>query len=279
MHTLEYIHSKIPENVFKLKILHHFGITSLIVDSPFFDNKIIKLSEEIRIIQVNSENVHDKSYVNKIPFENPEQSVEIIIPTYIKWISKIDHLINYIESNYNTLPEYILYLDGTDTLIINDIIDPQSILDYYKCDVLFNAEPNYMHTGFNLPSAQFYDVLYGESRTKYMELNLEKYGVAHDRSLNAGIFLGKKGFVLKMLKETYDLMTGDASLGFPYGGMDDQCVLRFIQNRHYNEMSVDVYNKYFLFAFPNSIESSEDNWEHFEHFNKKNIKLYNKHGQ
>lgn len=276
MHTLEYLYNYFPKNIFDLKILHHNGASGLFVDSPYFHDKTIKLSSDIVVIQVNDDNGHCFSKINMIPFENPEQSVEILIPFYNKWISKVENIINYIEKNYNQIPKYILYVDGTDVVIINDILNPQEMLDFYDCDLLFNVEPNYMHTGFDKPNIGYYEPLYTVESEIYRKLNLKKYGVAHDRSLNAGIFLGKKDSVLSVLKDALYYMTDDYTKGFPYGCLDDQCMLRYLQNKRFNEISCDVYNKYFLFAYPKSIEVPEDNWEHFEYFKNKNIILYDK---
>jgi hypothetical protein len=69
-------------------------------------------------------------------------------------------------------------------------------------------------------------------------------------------------------------MIDDEKKGFPYGCMDDQCLLRFLQNKYFDEIACDIYNKYFLMAYPKSIEVTEDNWEHFEYFKKNNLNLY-----
>jgi hypothetical protein len=270
------IHAKMPDGIFDLKILHHGHASNIFVTSDYFKYKKIKISDDLVVLQVNDIVSSPLSKINKITFEDPSKSIEIIIPTYHKWTSKPKELVEFIENKYNSLPEYLLYVDGYDAVIINDILNPKEMLDYYQCEILFNCEPNYYHTGFVLPSDNFYDNLYTVEVEKYKSLNLSKYGISHSRSLNAGVFLGKKDSMLSILKETYEYMIDDPNKGFPYGSLDDQCSLRYMQNKYYDKIACDVYNQYFLFAYPKSIESEEDDWEHFQNFKRNYSHLYNK---
>jgi hypothetical protein len=276
MHSLEHIYSYFPENFFKkgIKALHHYGPTSMLMDSDFFAEKKIKLSPDMVIIQVNDRLHSNLSKINKLPFDNKKQLIELIDDPYQKWISKPRALLNYIKENYNNLPEYIMYVDSCDVVIIEDILNPKEILEFYNCEVLFNAEPNFASTGFNYPFANFYDTLFGHHLETYKKLNLQKYGIAHERSINAGLFLGKKEFMLIMLEEACAYMSSDPNLGFPYGCMDDQYMFRYLQILFFNKISCDVFNKFFLFAYPKTIESDETDWEHYNYFQKNNIHLY-----
>jgi hypothetical protein len=268
MNIPESITNIIPKSAMELKIFHHRHGSNVVYSNGYFENRKIKISEDLVVIQVNDEFAKDSSLVNKIPFEKSSSSVQVVIPKYEKWTSKPKELIKYIEEHYEELPEYILYVDGSDVVIINDILDPKSMLDYYKCDVLFNCEPNYAHTGFDKPSLEFYYPLYDIHKKIYTQLSFEKYGIVGEKGLNAGVFLGKKSYVLEMLKEAYAYMIDDHTKGFPYGSLDDQCILRYIQILHFDKIACDVFNKYFLFAFPKCMEVSEDNWEHFEYYKK-----------
>jgi hypothetical protein len=274
MHTLKEIYDYFPKNIFNLKVIHHRSSVGLLCNSPFYDNKKIKLSDDMCIVQVNDKNVHEIGSLNKVPFENISQMIEIIVPSYTIWITKIEYLVKYMNENYNNLPEYILYLDGTDTLVLNDILNPKSMLDFYHCDVLFNVEPNYSHTGYQMDDPKYFDPMFTIYKEEYKKLNLKKYGVNHDRSLNGGVFLGKKGPMLDILKEAYSIMIDSPEKKYPYGTADDQAVFKFLNNKYYEQISCDVYNLYFLMAYPKSIESSENDWEHFEYFKKHNIHLY-----
>jgi hypothetical protein len=199
MRIPESITKIIPESAMKLNVFHHKHGSNVVYSNGYFENKKIKISEDLVVLQVNDENVKNSSLVNKIPFEDPNKSIQIIISEYEKWLSKPRELIKYIEAHYEELPEYILYVDGSDVVIINDILDPKSMLDYYKCEILFNCEPNYSHTGFGLPSHNFYSPLYEIYKQKYTELSLKKYGIPCEKGLNAGVFLGKKKYVLEIL--------------------------------------------------------------------------------
>lgn len=274
MHTIEEVRKYFPENMLNLKVIHHRSPVGFLCDSEFYKNKKIKLSPDMVVLQVNDDQCHFIGSINKITFDNPEQSIEIIVPVYKRWFTKVEYLMEYIHINYDALPEYLLYLDGADTAILNDILEPKAMLDFYKCDILFNVEPNYCHSGLDVPSLRYYDSLCREHKDTYIQLNEKKYGIAHDRSLNAGIFLGKKDAILDVLKEAYLLMIDDPSKGLPYGAQCDQAVLKILQNKYFDIMACDIYNLYFLFAYPKSLEVSEDNWEHFEYFKKHYFELY-----
>ena len=274
MDITQELYNKLPQNIFNLKIIHHGATVNTIFDGGYFNDKVIKLSDKLIALQVNDERSDNVSKINRIKFENPNQVVSIITPKYEKWLSKPKELIKYIESNYNNIPEYILYTDGTDVAIMNDIMDPESMLHYYKCDILFNCEPNYAHTGFNFPSTEYYGEVYGIEKPIYSNLNKEKYGINHERSLNAGVFLGKKDYVLEMLEESLKYMEDNPDKKYPYGCLDDQVMFRYLQNIHFDKISVDVYNKFFLFAYPKCLEVDENDWEHFEYFEKTNGYLY-----
>lgn len=266
--------NEIPEDFFKLKIIHHGAVVNTIFAAGYFDNRVIKLSSNMVALQVNDDYGNGISKINKIKFENPNQVVSITVPVYEKWLSKPRELLRYIKENYSKLPEYILYTDGSDVAILNDIDNPKEMLDYYQCDVLFNCEPNYMHTGFGLPSHGYYNPLYEKEIYVYEDLNEQKYGIKHKRSINAGVFLGKKDYVISMLEDAMRYMEDDHNKGFPYGCLDDQCMFRWLQNQYFDKISVDVYNNYFLFAYPKSIESDENDWEHFQFFKKNYEHMY-----
>jgi hypothetical protein len=272
--TIEEKFNSIPKDFFNLKIVHHGAVVNTIFAAGYFNDRVIKLSKDMISLQVNDAYGDGISKINKIKFENPNQVVSIRVPVYEKWLSKPRELLKYIKENYKTLPEYILYTDGSDVAILNNIDNPKEILDYYQCDVLFNCEPNYMHTGFGLPSHGYYNPLYEKEIYVYENLNVEKYGIVHKRSINAGVFLGKKDYVITMLEEAMKYMEDDHNKGFPYGCLDDQCMFRWLQNQHFDKISVDVYNNYFLFGYPKSIETDENDWEHFQYFKKKYEHIY-----
>lgn len=279
MHTLEQIYSRFPKDFFNLgiKTLHHNGPSGLLLDSEFYNDKKIKISSDLVLIQINDKVHQGTSRISRVPFENPDQLIEIIEEPYIKWISKPRALVSYIEANYDKLPEYIMYIDASDVVVIEDILNPKEMLDFYQCDILFNSEPSFNATGYCSPSHQFYDDLFIIHKEIYKDLNLKKYGIAHERAINAGVFLGRKDAILEICKEACYYMSGDQSRGFPWGCEDDQYMFRFLQTLFFDKIGCDIYNKWFLFAYPKAIENpDEEHWEHFLHFPKNYLHLYKK---
>ena len=232
----------------KFSIIHGRAICSYMLYNNPNPLPEVSISDDVHIVTIVDRPGLSSESIDKINFKKGKINY-IIIDEYKKWISKIEELKNYIESNYDTLPKYILYLDAFDTLILKDILNPQEYLDYYKCKVLFNAEPAYHHTGFPGPEGtgnDYYDPLYYEGRDEYMRLNNDKYGHPLDNSLNAGVFIGEKDYILSLLKETYDIMKDNPNKGFPYGCQDDQCIIRYLNNKYFNNISTDIFS---LFAF------------------------------
>ena len=160
----------------KFSIIHGRAICSYMLYNNPNPLPEVSISDDVHIVTIVDRPGLSSESIDKINFKKGKINY-ILIDEYKKWISKIEELKNYIESNYDTLPKYILYLDAFDTLILKDIINPQEYLDYYKCKVLFNAEPAYHHTGFPGPEGtgnNYYDPLYYEGRDKYMRLNNDK---------------------------------------------------------------------------------------------------------
>ena len=258
-----------------IKVLHGYSATEHILQTDFFKEKKIKLSNDLVLFEVNDVFHSNKSKLKKTPFENKNQIIDIIEDPFIKWISKPRCLLNYIKKHYNELPNYFLYLDSNDTLVIQDLLDPKSMLDYYGADMLFNCEPNFAGTGFLFPSAEYYDTFWANEPVKYEELNYKKYGIKHRRSINGGIFLAKKEQAVPLLEEACYYMQEDSSKGFPYGCMDDQYMFRFLQNIHFDKISADVYNKFFLFAYPTCVQVAPNNTEHYHYFKNNYSHLFN----
>lgn len=203
----------------------------------------VDISDDLKIVTVlDKPSSRGQATINSMNFE--KQIVEVIlVDEYVKWISKIEAVKNYLEQNYDSLPKYFLYIDGIDVLILKDILNPQEYLDFYNCKVLFNSEPYFHHTGFAGPTHTYFDTLYTDVFHKHMGLNEVKYGHPFQTCINAGVFLGEKSYVLDMIQETYSLMKDDFNKGFPHGCMDDQCLLRYIHTEHPDNISVDVFNK------------------------------------
>jgi len=125
----------VKDKILSKSILHGRGVVSEVL---YVINKgelsKVKVSNDIKILTVIDKGAIHNASLSKSNIINNEVEF-IVIDKYIKWISKIEEMHKYISKHYDTLPKYILYLDGTDTLIINDIDNPKEILDYYNCKV------------------------------------------------------------------------------------------------------------------------------------------------
>ena len=135
--------------VFNKPILHGRSLCSTAYFNHFKKNlPKVKIPSNLKILTVNDK---ISSTSRSLIWSNCEIH-SILLDEYIKWISKVDSLYNYILKNFKYLPDYIMYLDGFDTIIINDIPNISNLLNFYKCKILFNSEYGYWHTGFFSPT-------------------------------------------------------------------------------------------------------------------------------
>tara|TARA_R110000787_G_scaffold96721_2_gene200225 strand:- start:947 stop:1762 length:816 start_codon:yes stop_codon:yes gene_type:complete len=244
----------------KKNILHGRVICNEVINHYNSILPEVTISENIDIITVVDKSSFANASLRKVNIKNGEVNF-LMVDKYIKWISKVKELYNYILNNYNELPDYLLYLDGTDTLIINDILNPKEMLDYYNCKVLFNAEPDFWHTGTQAPedSPKFYKELQ-TTKAEYVIKNKEKYNLDryYHQALNAGVFLGEKDFILKLLGECLELMNDDYHKGYPYGDTDDQLLLRHFHNIYFDDISIDLFHKWMFWGNHDSLKSEEN---------------------
>ena len=110
--------------------------------------------------------------------------------------------------------------------------------------MLFNAEPDFWHDGFPEPMLGYFNTYMDKEKRKCIELNKEKYGASFNFALNAGVFLGEKKFMLDILTKTLEFMNDDYKKGFPYGCHDDQSLLRYIHNNHFDDICADIFNEF-----------------------------------
>lgn len=221
----------------------------------------ITISNNIEVLTVIDKPSISNASLKKVNIKNGEIKF-LVVEKYIKWISKIEESLKYLKTNYDNLPEYVIYLDGSDTLIINDIINPKEILEYYDCKILFNSEPDYWHTGASSPNniKNYYDILYMGIKDEYLKKSRKKYGFDYYNrsSLNAGVFLGEKDYVIEILNETLNIMKDDYNKGFPYGCMDDQCVLKFLHNKYFDKISIDLFHTTMFWGTKDTLNDKQD---------------------
>tara|TARA_B100001094_G_C18162606_1_gene790225 strand:+ start:653 stop:1477 length:825 start_codon:yes stop_codon:yes gene_type:complete len=219
----------------------------------------VSCPSDLKILTVLDKKSDTNASINWV--NNPSFSIEkIYVSPYVKWVSKIDSLYKYINKHYDLLPEYIMYLDASDTVIINDIPDIKPLLSFYKCKALFNSEYGYWHTGFASPkgTSGYYDPLYLSIKSQYFKLTKSKYGFKDlvQASLNAGAFVGEKDYILNLLLKTLNIMNDDPAKNFPYGCQDDQCVLKYLHFKDYENTSIDIFHKLFFWGTSRSLEDA-----------------------
>ena len=220
------------------------------------------ISDDIKILTVVGKGQKYSCVLQKSNLVNNEITF-IEVDKFIRFISKVEGLKNYIENNYDNLPNYILYMDGFDTLIINDLDSPIDILKKYNCKILFNATPGYyFNTGAPEPykDVESYNKILLKMKNTFIKKNQEKYNLSsnNNTSLNSGIFIGEKKFVLQILKEAYDYMSSDYELGFPHGSTCDQNVFKYIQNKYFDDICIDIYKEYMLWGNEKTIEKQDN---------------------
>lgn len=252
----------IKDKILSKSILHGRGVVGEVLHI-IYKGKLpeVKVSSDIKLVTVVDVSANYNATLKKSNIMDNEIEF-IVIDRYVKWISKIKELYNYIIINYEILPNYILYLDASDTLIINDIQNPKEMLEYYDCKVLFNSEPDFWHTGTQSPKdfPKYYDKLQTEIKYEYSQKNKLKYDLDnnHFQSLNAGVFLGEKDFLMGLLKEVLDFMNDDYKKGYPYGDTDDQLLLRYFHNKYFEDISIDLFHKYMFWGSYDSFKDTEN---------------------
>ena len=256
--------NNLHNDILNYTIVH--GRNGIPIYEKYLKNNIT-INPDIFVYTIIDKHSNDIVFVNRSNILNNNFHI-IEIETYEKWESKIKESLTYIKNNFDKLPTFILYVDAFDVAILNNIDNPKEMLEYYDCRILFNGEANYSHTGFPDPTIGYFNKLYYEEADKYAQLNNNKYGAPLRKGLNAGVFLGYKQDVLNILEETYEYMMDDFNKGFPYGCKDDQCLLRYMQNKHYNIIGVDIFNKYFLHCTQLSTTDDINDNHHYQFFDK-----------
>ena len=221
----------------------------------------VNVSNNVKILTVIDKRHKSSCVLLKSNLLNSEITV-IEVDKYIKFISKVEGLKNFIENNYDELPEYILYMDGFDTLIINNLDDPSNILKEYNCKMLFNATPGYyFHTGVSqkYTDTKKYRELLLDMKDSFLKKNHKKFNLSKDNntSLNAGIFIGEKKFTLEILKEVHEYMLSDHERGFPYGSTCDQMVFKYLNDKYFDDICIDIYKKLTLWGNEKTIEKQD----------------------
>ena len=245
-------------NAFKKPILHGRSLCSTAYYT-FFKKNIPTISKPDNLHIVTVCDTHGD--INASYHWSGCEIHPIIVSKYIKWITKIQSLYDYVSENFNDLPSYIMYLDGSDTVIINDIPNISDILKFYKCKLLFNSEYGYWHTAFRAPNdiPGYYEPILTNFKDQYIKLTQKKYqfeDVNIQASLNAGAFVGEKKYMLEFLKTCLDYMKDDPNKGYPYGCPDDQMLMKYLIIKDFANISIDIFHRLFFWGTPDSLKDT-----------------------
>lgn len=246
------------DTVPSLKLIHHQIVRKYVIEGDI-QLPPIKVSDDVKIVMV--EDFYHCKGKNFLHVNIPPHSIhKICVEKYIKWITKVIELKNYIQTYYNEIPEFILYLDSFDTIAVNDIPSPKKILDFYNCRVLFNKEGNFGHDGCTVPSQEYYNDWLGDSNDKNSKLIYELYKIPNRIGLNAGMFIGYKDSLLSILQEMVEYHIQDFTKGFPYGSVDDQSLFRYMFLKYPDIIGLDVFSKLFTQAATPDFPSTDTNY-------------------
>jgi hypothetical protein len=272
--------NNIYEELYNFKIVHGRAGVGYFMQNNF--SYTPKISSDIKIVMITNsphQNQYNKLYTNKESGIN----IEYIILNTEKFrcgIDLIEPLYNYIK----TINEkYILYMDASDTIIVNDIEDPQALLDTYKCKILFNAEDEYFFPDHpcvdktytkkyaehnNEPQHFYYEERLNRVVTKNStDLQNKTNCAPYRKSLNAGLFLGERKYMVEVLEKMLRYMYDDPTKGYPYGEIENQKLWQYMQSQCENgEIEIDYYNLYLLWIHGNKFDVDIDNQWHFNYF-------------
>lgn len=190
------------------------------------------------------------------------------------FIDKVEPLLEFIK----TVKEpFILTLDASDTVITSDITTPQNMLDSYNCKILFNADDGQVFPGHPSLDQSYrtkHPNYYGKVLDNVFEINRVRLQnktkiIPHVKSLNAGVYLAERLFLIEKLEEMLQFMYESPSKGYPYGEMDDQLMWYYIQSQcKNNEVEIDYNSIYFLRIHNAKWTFAQNHWEHFNYFNR-----------
>jgi hypothetical protein len=168
-------------------------------------------------------------------------------------------------------------MDATDTIFVDDILNPQEILDTYNCKILFNAEDGFGHPGHQCDRKLWlYPTYYNQTRQDIVNklrarLFAKTKAAPYVRSLNAGLYMGERKFIIECLEQILSLMLDDPKKGYPYGESDDQILWQHLAGMNESEdIQIDYNNLFFFWGGERHLNYDISHWEHFNYFNSKN---------
>jgi hypothetical protein len=273
------------EEIYNFKVVHGNAAIQYLVENNF--NYIPTISKDVHVVMVT--NMPDSTPINKQYAKYPDKlNFTCIVLNTHKFRCGLDITEPIFEFIKTINTKYVLYIDASDTAIVSDILDPQMILDTYKCKILFNAEDGYSFPDHPLCADKPYMDAYAkyhnsepysyyqQSKEKAVQINIQqlfkKLNCApYVKSLNSGVFLAEREYLVEIMTKMLELTYDDPIKGYPYGEVENQKMWQYLQSICENgEIEIDFLNLFFLWCHDRKFTFPTDSWEHFNYFNKLN---------
>ena len=272
----------IHKEIYNFKVVHGRAGLGYLLEKGF--NHVPNISKDIHVVMIT--NYPHQSPLNQLYIDNPDKIdftyLVLDTPKFRCGIDLIEPLLPFLKTIKN---KYVLYLDASDTALLNDIDNPQEILDTYNCKLLFNAEDGYSFPDHPCVDKDYLNKYadahnvspyeyYGKIKNDTVDINIknlhQKVNCApYTKSLNSGLFLGEREYLIEILTEMLNYMYDDPTKGYPYGEIENQKLWQYLQSVCKNgEIEVDYLNLFFLWTHPYKFTFTPDHWEHFNYFNK-----------
>lgn len=271
--------------IYNFKAIHGGCAISNLNISNF--RHVPNISKDIRVVEIT--NHPHQNYLCQLYIDSPDKlKFKYIVldkEIFVCGRDLIEPLLDYIK----TIDEkYVLYMDATDTALMTDIDDPQGILDAYNCRILFNAEDSYTFPDHPCVPHDYIEAFarfhscdeknYYLHRNYIMSENTKRLQkiikcAPYTKSLNSGLFLGERLFMIEALTRMIEYMNDDPVKGYPYGEIENQKLWQYIQYTYKNgEIQIDYLNAFFLWMHNGKYGFPADSWEHFNFFNNMKLK-------
>lgn len=277
--------NNLEEEVYNFKVVHGNSAVYYLNQNNF--NYVPTISKDVHVVMITNFphralfNKHYANYPEKLNFtcialekETFECGMDLIQPLY-DFIQTIDS-------------KYILYIDANDTLLVSDIDNPQDMLDQYGCKILFNADDGYPFPDHpcvnktyvetyakhhNTPAYNYHGIVRDQVTHGNIQRLQEKVNCApYSKSLNSGLFLANREYLIESMTNMLALMNDDPTKGYPYGEIENQKMWQYMQYICENgELEIDYLNLFFFRANPRHFEHPVNHWEHFNYFNNRMI--------
>lgn len=234
------------------------------------DLPVVKIQKNLHVLSlIDKDNENFKNLpIAKSNIFNKENFHLIIIDEFNTFYDKAKSYLDYIEANYDNLGDYIFCVDSLDAVILNDLVNIENFLDYYNCKVIFNAEPEWCGTSYVAPYDGYLDTYFNQDNIELTEfLNFNKFGSKISPGLNAGVFLGEKDEILKMLRQICTWAEDDIEKKFPYGCTDDQYLIYYYYLNNYDVIGLDIFNLFFLYTSKYSFDENLKSVYEFGYYN------------